>query len=182
VCTIRPERTAIARPDPSTPLRWALARGHVGASVLDWGCGRGRDVHSLRSAGRTVWGYDPHYAPLPGLSAVPFAQIDTILLIYVLNVIAEPGDRQALLDSMAHLASPGTRIVAATRSRSDIERAVQTRGWRPVSDGYISRRETFQKGYDTPELCELCGCVGPTIDQAVLPGGPVVVVAASGGR
>jgi SAM-dependent methyltransferase len=74
--------TAIARSEPSFPVRYLLRNGYITGRVLDFGCGQGADVRFLHQAGIDITGFDPHYAP-----ESPQGRFDTILCTYVLNVL-----------------------------------------------------------------------------------------------
>ena len=53
--------TAKQRDAPSLPVRMLYERHLVQETVLDYGCGFGRDVQFLRTEGFDAHGYDPHY-------------------------------------------------------------------------------------------------------------------------
>jgi len=65
----RRHRTAIARSALSMPARHAVLDGVVREDfrVLDYGCGRGHDVHHLKTMGIDAQGWDPVFAPMPRL-------------------------------------------------------------------------------------------------------------------
>ena len=58
-------KTAIHRTTPSAPLRWLDSQRVFDSidSILDFGCGHGRDVLYLREAGKMVHGYDKYIKP-----------------------------------------------------------------------------------------------------------------------
>ena len=101
--------TAKERDAPSLPVRMLLGRGLVQGSVLDYGCGYGRDVEFLRSRGFDAQGYDPHY-----FSEAPTRKFDTILCFYVLNVLFADEQTAVLMD-IARLLKPTGRAYFAVR-------------------------------------------------------------------
>ncbi len=90
-------RTAISRICPSAPTKWLAAQGLLNGRVLDYGCGRGFDC-----AHYGFVGYDPHWQPED-----PGSGFDTIICQYVLNVIRDPEERQAVLDDVLLRLAPG---------------------------------------------------------------------------
>jgi diadenosine tetraphosphate (Ap4A) HIT family hydrolase len=82
--------------------------------VLDFGSGLGEDVVFLRQRGFDVSGYDPYYAPDP-----PQGKFDTILCLYVLNVLL-PEEQAHVLMAVSELLAPTGRAYFAVRR--DIQR------------------------------------------------------------
>lgn len=74
--------TAKERDKLSFPGRILLERGLLKGKVLDFGCGHGKDVETLRNQNVKIEGYDPHY-----FKNYPSEKFDTILCFYVLNVL-----------------------------------------------------------------------------------------------
>lgn len=101
--------TAKERDAPSLPVRMLHGRGLLRGSVLDYGCGYGRDVEFLRSKGFDAEGYDPHYFP-----QAPARKFDTIVCFYVLNVLL-PDEQTAVLMDVARLLKPTGRAYFAVR-------------------------------------------------------------------
>lgn len=102
--------TAKEREGPSFPLKYLLREGCVSGRVLDYGCGFGADVQHLRRRGFDVTGYDPYYAP-----ERPEGRFDTILCLYVLNVLLPDEQAQVLMDVSERLAPGGTAYFAVRR-------------------------------------------------------------------
>jgi DNA phosphorothioation-associated putative methyltransferase len=135
--------TAISRGGLSVPARQAVADGQIppGASVLDYGCGRGEDVRALRHMGCEAVGWDPFYQP-----DVPLEPRPVVLLTYVLNVIEDPAERRRTLQRAWDLADT-VLIVSArlTWERSKVS-------GEEFGDGLLTRRKTFQHLYRVSEL------------------------------
>ena len=136
-------RTAIGRAALSVPARQALADGQLGAErkILDYGCGRGDDVKSLRLLECQATGWDPHFQPDAELEPA-----DVVLLTYVLNVIEDPLERQETLREAWGLAG----VVLIASARLTWERS-KVRGGE-VADGVLTSRRTFQHLFGTSEL------------------------------
>ncbi len=83
--------------------------------VLDFGCGLGVDVEFLRTNKIDVTGYDPHYK-----SDYPKQKFDTVLCIYVLNILL-PEEQAHVLMAVSELLNPGGRAYYAVRR--DIKRS-----------------------------------------------------------
>lgn len=106
--------TAKERTDISFPSRWLMKNGLLKGKVLDFGCGFGKDVEVLRSKGMDVTAYDRHYAP-----EYPDGQFDTIICIYVLNVLL-PEEQAMVLMQVSRLLKPTGRAFFAVRR--DVEK------------------------------------------------------------
>ena len=101
--------TAKERTRLSPPARLLLERGLLKGTVLDFGCGYGKDVHVLQEKGVSITGYDPHYSP-----AFPAQKFETILCIDVLNVLL-PEEQAGVLMDIAWLLKPGGKAYFAVR-------------------------------------------------------------------
>ncbi|HOV48014.1 MAG TPA: HIT domain-containing protein [Anaerolineae bacterium] len=106
--------TVKERTQASFPVRYLLNQGLLRGRVLDFGCGLGVDVAFLQARGFEVTGYDPHYAPDP-----PQGKFDTILCLYVLNVLL-PEEQAHVLMAIAELLKPEGRAYFSVRR--DIQR------------------------------------------------------------
>ena len=95
--------TAIARKNPSAPMKWLCANDCLVGDILDYGCGKGKDVEWLNARcdeegleGQHVIGFDPYYAPntiVNGMANV----FDTITCNFVLNVIESSIERDSTI-------------------------------------------------------------------------------------
>lgn len=122
-----PQFTAIHRNKLSAPVAWLLKKNKIQGRILDYGCGHGKDARLLGQQGHIVEIYDPYYAP-----SLPQEQFDTILCIYVLNVL-EPEPRLAAYKNViARLKQGGHAYFAVRRDITE--------------DGYrgIEGRKTYQ--------------------------------------
>lgn len=101
----KPHLTAIARRKPSAPMQALDAKGLLVGRKLDYGCGRGLDAETY-----DMDAYDPHYRPID-----PEGPYDTITCNYVLNVIPDPVEREAVVESIRRLLGPGGRAYITVR-------------------------------------------------------------------
>ena len=101
--------TAKERDAPSLPVRMLLERRLINGTVLDYGCGFGRDVAFLQTRGFAAQGYDPHHRP-----EMPTRKFDTILCFYVLNVLFAD-EQTAVLVDIARLLKPTGKAYFAVR-------------------------------------------------------------------
>ena len=85
-------RTAITRRSASLPVRWLHSKRLIGNTVLDFGCGKGKDIEYLNSMGHLTTGYDPHHRTLEDNTYALLYHYDTVVCNYVLNVL--PKDKQ----------------------------------------------------------------------------------------
>lgn len=101
--------TVKERTQASFPVRHLLRNSLIHGRVLDFGCGLGADVNFLHEKGFDVTGYDPHYAP-----DLPRGRFDTILCLYVLNVLL-PEEQAHVLMAVSELLEPNGRAYFAVR-------------------------------------------------------------------
>jgi DNA phosphorothioation-associated putative methyltransferase len=83
-------------------MREGLIHSH--SSILDYGCGRGDDLHHLQQLHYNTWGFDPKFRPSPLMSA------DIVSLIYVLNVVELVEERPLILQDTYQLATQGVLV------------------------------------------------------------------------
>lgn len=154
-------RTAISRTDLSRPVTQALQDGLIATkrSVLDYGCGRGGDVRRLRELGYSVSGWDPAFAP-----DQPLQPADVVNLGYVVNVIESVTERADTLRQAWGLARWG--LVIAAR----LDWQTVTLDSRPLNDGVITAKGTFQKFYTQYELKTWIESTLGTTAHAAAPG------------
>lgn len=133
--------TALTRSSLSAPVQLLLRHGLVipGATVFDYGCGRGGDVAELTSTGIAANGWDPHFA-----ADQPIFEADVVNLGFVVNVIEDPAERVEALHRAFKLA------------RTVLSVGVMLYGsdppGRPFRDGFITSRNTFQKYFTQAEF------------------------------
>lgn len=147
--------TAMTRAEPSAPAMHAHEHVIVPRnfnSVLDWGCGKGRDIQFFKENGLRVTGYDPYYAAQkPKLSP----KYDCVMVTYVLNTIQTiEGRLRCLREARAFLRRNG-RMMISVRSASEINKEAEKADWSSCTDGWMTSRDTFQHGFDIAELVDL---------------------------
>lgn len=102
--------TAKERDSISFPTKLIRQKNLLKGKILDFGCGFGKDVDVLKKNGFDVSGYDPHYFP-----QFPTKQFDTILCIYVLNVLQEHDQRDIIMNVSTLLKPNGKAYFAVRR-------------------------------------------------------------------
>lgn len=125
------------------PARQALLDGVLGpeSTALDYGSGRGGDVARLVHMGIAVTGWDPQHG-----SRRPDKPHDVVTVTYVINVIEDPAERQAVLHDAWSLTE--RCLVVSTRlvwERNQITGKIH-------SDGTLTKRNTFQHLFSPAEL------------------------------
>lgn len=173
---IKREATAMSASKPSAPTQWAFHRGLIIPVVFDWGCGKGRDSKWLNSLNIGVISYDPFYKPEPYPRNIDFQKVNTVLLNYILNIIEIIEERRKILEEIYNLAKSGTIVIISTRSQREIERNAKRSYWKKLNDGYLTRKNTFQKGFSLEELSSFCSPYGRLIESTKLQGGVVCVI------
>ena len=101
--------TAKERKNLSFPARFLINKNLLVGDVLDFGCGFGKDVELLRKKEINIVGYDSHYFP-----KYPTKKFDTIICIYVLNVLLQEEQADVLME-VSHLLKPTGRAYFALR-------------------------------------------------------------------
>ena len=169
------DQTAMARTGPSAPVQHlrahapALLRGRL----LDFGSGRGADAKALRATP-----YDPHH-PDAAVRKRPTGTFDTVLGIYVLNVLPK-AERHAALRAAAAYVKPGGHLVLAVRPQADV--AATVTDWSRNGDGHQlvgedGARDRFQRGYTPDQLTrEVRAVLGDAFAPVPLPALPGSVV------
>ncbi|MFO0590502.1 MAG: DNA phosphorothioation-associated putative methyltransferase [Polyangiaceae bacterium] len=138
-------RTALQRYSLSTPMQalWRYGFVESGASVFDYGCGRGDDVRILKSLGVDASGWDPHFAPHE-----PKVHADVVNIGFVINVIEDNRERRDALTGAYALARKVLAVAALIGGRTAYEQH------RLFRDGVLTSRGTFQKYFSQQELRE----------------------------
>jgi len=101
-------KAAIGRTKLSAPGNYLNEQGLLVGRILDYGCGRG-DLRKF--LGDHIEQWDPHYFPTPR----PKGKFDTVVLIYVLNVLSTPKRRQAIRAAQNYVRYGGNLFVAVRR-------------------------------------------------------------------
>lgn len=154
-------KTAMSRAALSRPVATAI-RDEIlepTKSVFDYGCGRGDDVRHLISLGYSAAGWDPNHRPNAERRSA-----DVVNLGYVINVIERQDERAATLRQAWELA----RDVLVVSSRLTWE-ARNLEG-RPLADGLMTSKGTFQKLYEQAELARWIESTLGTEVHAAAPG------------
>jgi hypothetical protein len=146
------ERTAIVRKFPSKPIQILAKLGLIVGDTLYHG--RGKDFPGLQLIkdavpNNKVLDYEPSDMEFLWMSQCP--TMDTILSIYVLNVIDSEARNCALAQIFKVMKPKKSWAYFAVRGQ-DIEYRKAKSKWTPYKDGYISPHKTFQKFYTVGEL------------------------------
>ena len=140
---IQRHRAAMVRRDISRPVRLALETNIFNQNItfFDYGCGYGGDVQRLAQQGFVSYGWDPYYFPYNHI--IP---ADIVNIGYVINVIECLKERREALVKAWELTKQV--LIVSAQVLIDDER----RGQVAYNDGFITRRNTFQKYYQQEEL------------------------------
>ena len=133
----------MVRYDLSKPVKTLLEFNQLGPEVdfFDYGCGQGSDAKGLSSLGYQASGWDPAFR-----KEEPKKPAKVVNLGFVLNVIEDPAERvETLLDAFS-LAEKLLVVSALVVETVDSDEAT------PYRDGYLTKRNTFQKFYQQQEL------------------------------
>lgn len=121
-------------------------------SVLDYGCGKGRDEQALKEAFKEYTGYEPHqdfgYQNTKG--PILNQKFDLVVCNYVLNIIVRT-DREQVISDLKQFIKNGAKVLIGVRQ----DRSAVKDNWIPFQDGFISTRPTFQKFFSAREIKEL---------------------------
>ena len=111
--------TAKERENLSFPSKLLYSKNLLIGDILDFGCGFGSDVKILKAKGLKIEGYDKYYFP-----EYPNKKFDTIICLYVLNVLL-PEEQAAVLMELSQLIKPTGKVYIAVR------RDIEFEGYRP---------------------------------------------------
>lgn len=127
--------TAKEREFMSFPAKHLHNKSLLKGEVLDFGCGFGKDVEILKEKGFSIQGYDKFYYP-----EYPNRKFDTILCIYVLNVLM-PEEQALVLMEVSELLNPGGKAYFVVR------RDLQFEGFRTHK---LHQKKTYQCNVKLP--------------------------------
>jgi DNA phosphorothioation-associated putative methyltransferase len=148
--------------DKDSPLRYRRLPDtnliNPSVDILDYGCGRGDDIHGLTTSGMKACGWGPHYAP-----DGPKLEADVVNLGFVINVIEDLDERTEALRGAYALAKKVLAVAAMLASQV-------TQPGNPYRDGFITSRNTFQKYYTQTQLAEFIADVLNEEPVPVCPG------------
>jgi hypothetical protein len=110
-------KTALHRKQPSAPARKLVEKKLITGRTLDYGCGHGTDADTYG------WEkYDPYFFP-----DRPQGLFDTVLNTFVLNVIPDISQREAVLsDIAAYLAHNGSAYITVRADKEALN------GWTSI--------------------------------------------------
>jgi len=160
---IATQRTAKARKEPSYPAKMfeAYFEEQQVKKILDYGCGKGRDVDALVEWGYDAVGYDPNFKP-----EAPNGKFDAVMLNYVLCVLPSLRSRKLVLkNAISYLPVINGRhnglLGIAVRPISNIKSEAKKGDWKPHKDGYLTNAGTFQRGYELYEVFNMIAMYAP---------------------
>ena len=156
------QTTAIKRNKLSAPTQILVSKNYLYQSdaILDYGCGHGSDVELLRDQGFDAVGYDrfnPKFGYSHGHEVFLSKMIEDkfgcniVICNYVFNVIANPQERQHLIDTLRKV--PAKTFVAV---RSDQNSIKHTWKYDQIAGGYYTKR-SFQRIYTERDVFEEFG-------------------------
>lgn len=146
--TIKRGNTAISRKTHSIPYRVLLEKGYLNKDkrILDFGCGKGFDVETLKEQGYNIKGFDKFQDKYNDSSIIEYCNsFDLVTCNYVFNVIEDIEERKELLTMLKDL---GWVVIISVRA--DIKSVKNT--WKKHNDGYITPKGTFQKFYTMEDV------------------------------
>lgn len=92
-------------------MRDLLGLDLIKGEVMDYGCGRGTDTRVLKLKKFKCDSFDPHWQPKIDKTK----RYDTIICVFVLNVIESEHERARVCRSIYSLLKPGGRAYVAVR-------------------------------------------------------------------
>jgi hypothetical protein len=152
-------RTALSRSALSAPIQALIRDGLLqeGATLFDYGCGKGDDLETLKSAGFSVAGWDPHFR-----STSTKSPADIVNIGFVINVIENKEER---IDALQGAYALAQRVLSVSAMLRDNESSrMQT-----FADGVVTSRRTFQKYYTQGELQQF---IENVLDEDAYPAAP----------
>lgn len=148
--TIKRGNTAIARKSHSKPYQYLLRNYWIttNKSILDYGCGKGYDVETLKKRGYNIEGYDKFHDKYNNIDIVANNGkcFDMVTCNYVFNVIEDIQERRDLLETLKGICD-GSLIITLRADKKSVKDT-----WKKYNDGYITSKGTFQKFYTIYEV------------------------------
>lgn len=139
--------TAKDRDSISFPAKFLMNRNLLKGEILDFGCGLGKDIEVLKNKGFNIQGYDKFHKP-----TYPNQKFDTIICLYVLNVLM-PEEQAKVLIELSRLIKSSGKVYFAVR------RDLKYEGFRTHK---IHKKPTFQCNVKLPfksllnnDFCEI---------------------------
>jgi SAM-dependent methyltransferase len=153
----KPHNTATRNRGPSKIARQVvggLFKDVLGEKIriLDYGCGKGKDLYYYRESGFYAEGYDP-YEDF-GFNQKPTGLFDLICITFVLNVLPNVWERLLVIQQASEYLEDNGLMIITVRSESEIQKEAKSNCWEVHNDGYWSSKDkkTFQKGLTYKEL------------------------------
>ena len=120
-------------------------------TVLDYGCGKGRDENTLKKEFPFYIGYDPYkdfgYETNHQILGNSF---DLVICNYVLNVIVKI-DREAVIKKLLKFLNNFSIVLIGVRQ----DKYEAKDSWIRFQDGYITTRPTFQHFFTKKEIYDI---------------------------
>lgn len=147
-------KTITSHKIPSPATRKIVDFFQHGLVVLDFGSGKGRNTLFLHENKFTVFPYEPHYDKIKNHMVehdfIYYEQFtdsvfDIVLCSYVLNILPI-GKRSIVLRQLSNLT--WKYLIIEVRSKGHIDDLAEASSWTRFSDGYITSKKTFQKGFN----------------------------------
>lgn len=142
-------------------MRELKNRGLLQGNIIDYACGYGDDVKSLKEQGFDIVGYDYFNDKFNCISALAGKKYDVLTCNYMFNVIESPDNHLAMQKIIEELAD---NVYVAVRS--DVKAIKPTWMYDAKYDGYWTPRKTFQRFYNEEKIERLFGKVEYIINDS----------------
>lgn len=169
-------KTAMHRSELSLPATILVQRKMVDGKLFDWGCGHGADLECFRKSGIETEGWDPNHKPEKPPQSYPSGIFNWVYCGYVLNTLPDPSDRVKVLKDIYDFLPRDGQLAIAVRSVTEIE-SVRKSTWKRYGDGWLTSKNTFQKGFTAGELKSLLERNGFTVSEIVIEEPVVFIIA-----
>lgn len=147
-------KTAMHRSEPSLPAKIIVEQNLVEGRLFDWGCGHGADLKFFQDSGIEVSGWDPNFLSNKPPSSYPPGNFSWVYCGFVLNTLISPEERKAVIQDIFDFLPTGGHLAISVRSKGEIEN-VRKPTWKACGDGWVTSKNTFQKGFLAQELSTL---------------------------
>ena len=147
-------KTVTTHKNPSPATRKIIRQFQNGLKILDFGSGRGRNTLFLHENQFDVFPYEPYYDKIKNHMVehdfIKYEQFkdssfDIVLCSYILNIL--PIEKRMIV--FKQLSNLTWRwLIIEVRSKGHIDDLAETSNWQEYQDGYITLRNTFQKGFN----------------------------------
>lgn len=143
-------KTAITRKTMSSPTKYLLKHNLLKSSILDYGCGKGKDVEELKLLGFDIKGYDK----FNDMYNTKLNKYETIICNYVFNVIYDLKEHYKTVEKLKKMSK--NVYISLRNDKKSIKN-----DWKYIKnqDCYKTSKNSYQRFYTNESIKKYFGKV-----------------------